>query len=72
LRTEYWNDGYEAVIEDAEVEPCDWSSESRGGLDSWKLSGYIPIQDFDFKGFGTMARCICRTLEYFYNDFVVA
>ncbi|KAJ8071448.1 hypothetical protein OCU04_001768 [Sclerotinia nivalis] len=67
-----WNLGYEAVIKDAEVEPYDWSNEGRGGLDSWKALGYIPVQDFDYKGFGTMTRSISRTLEYSYNDFVIA
>lgn len=40
-----WDLGYEAVVKDAEVEPYDWSSEGRGGLDSWKALGYIPVQD---------------------------
>lgn len=31
-----WNLGYEAVVNDAEVEPFDWCCEGRGGLDSWK------------------------------------
>lgn len=43
-----------------------------GGLDSWKTLGYIPVQDFDYKGFGTLTRSISRTLEYSYNDFVIA
>lgn len=64
--------GYEAVVKDAEVEPFDWSSNGRGGLDSWKALGYIPVQDFDYKGFGTMTRSVSRTLEYSYNDFVIA
>ena len=67
-----WEDGLSAVITDAEVEPYDWSNEGRGGLDSWKTLGYIPVQDFDYKGFGTMTRSISRTLEYSYNDFVIA
>ncbi|KAI5923003.1 putative alpha-1,2-mannosidase family protein [Camillea tinctor] len=67
-----WDTGYEAVIKDAEVEPFDWSSEGRGGLDSWKRLGYVPVQDFDYKGFGTMTRSISRTLEYSYNDFVIS
>jgi putative alpha-1,2-mannosidase len=60
------------VVKDAEVEPYDWSNEGRGGLDSWKRLGYIPVQDFDYKGFGTMTRSISRTLEYSYNDFCIA
>ncbi|XXH01589.1 NADH-dependent flavin oxidoreductase [Hypoxylon texense] len=67
-----WDVGYEAVVKDAEVEPFDWSSNGRGGLDSWKALGYIPVQDFDYKGFGTMTRSVSRTLEYSYNDFVIA
>ncbi|KAI0380536.1 glycoside hydrolase family 92 protein [Hypomontagnella monticulosa] len=67
-----WDVGYEAVVKDAEVEPFDWSSNGRGGLDSWKALGYIPVQDFDYKGFGTMTRSVSRTLEYSYNDFTIA
>ncbi|CAJ2509327.1 Uu.00g143530.m01.CDS01 [Anthostomella pinea] len=67
-----WDTGYQAVVKDAEVEPFDWSSEGRGGLDSWKALGYIPVQDFDYKGFGTMTRSISRTLEYSYNDFTIS
>ncbi|KAK3352403.1 glycoside hydrolase family 92 protein [Lasiosphaeria hispida] len=67
-----WNDGYAAVVKDAEVEPFDWCCQGRGGIDSWKELGYIPVQDFDFKGFGTMTRSISRTLEYSYNDFCIA
>ncbi|KAL3419273.1 glycosyl hydrolase family 92 [Phlyctema vagabunda] len=67
-----WNTAYEAVVKDAEVEPYAWSVEGRGGLDSWKSLGYIPVQDFDYKGFGTMTRSVSRTLEYSYNDFVIS
>ncbi|KAI0389667.1 family 92 glycosyl hydrolase [Xylariaceae sp. FL0594] len=67
-----WEAGYEAVVKDAEVEPFDWCCHGRGGLDSWKAYGYIPVQDFDYKGFGTMTRSISRTLEYSYNDFTIA
>jgi putative alpha-1,2-mannosidase len=67
-----WVKGYAAVVNDAENEPYDWSNEGRGGLDSWKALGYIPTQDFDYKGFGTMTRSVSRTLEYAYNDFVIA
>lgn len=66
-----WDTGYDAVVKDAEVEPYDWCCEGRGGLDSWKSLGYIPVQDFDYKGFGTMTRSLSRTLEYSYNDFVI-
>lgn len=50
----------------------DWCCEGRGGLDSWFRLGYIPVQDFDYKGFGTMTRSISRTLEYSYNDFCIS
>ncbi|KAE8355580.1 glycosyl hydrolase family 92-domain-containing protein [Aspergillus coremiiformis] len=67
-----WQAGYSAVQKDAEVEPHDWSNEGRGGLESWKSLNYIPVEDFDYKGFGTMTRSISRTLEYSYNDFTIA
>lgn len=67
-----WTTAYEAVVQDAEVEPYDWCCEGRGGLDSWKNLGYIPVQDFDYKGFGTMTRTVSRSLEYSYNDFVIS
>ena len=67
-----WTAGYTALVKDAEEEPYDWSNEGRGGLDSWHDLGYIPVQDFDYKGFGTMTRSISRTLEYSYNDFVIS
>ncbi|KAF1952718.1 family 92 glycoside hydrolase [Byssothecium circinans] len=67
-----WDKGYEAVVKDAEVEPYLWSVEGRGGLDSWKTLGYIPTEDFDYKGFGTVTRSVSRTLEYAYNDFCIA
>ena len=51
---------------------ADWCCEGRGGLDSWWRLGYIPVQDFDYKGFGTMTRSISRTLEYSYNDFCIS
>ncbi|KAB8244312.1 glycosyl hydrolase family 92-domain-containing protein [Aspergillus flavus] len=67
-----WQAGYSAVQKDAEEEPYDWSNEGRGGLDSWKSLNYIPVEDFDYKGFGTMTRSISRTLEYSYDDFTIA
>lgn len=67
-----YSKGYEAVVNDAENEPYDWSNEGRGGLDSWHSLGYIPVLDFDYKGFGTFTRSVSRTLEYAYNDFVIA
>ena len=67
-----WNLAYEAVVNDAENEPLDWSVEGRGGLTSWKALNYIPYLDYDYLGFGTNSRSISRTLEYSYNDFCVA
>ncbi|KAI1822219.1 family 92 glycosyl hydrolase [Xylaria intraflava] len=67
-----WDTGYDAVVKDAEVEPFDWCCHGRGGIDSWKALGYIPVQDFDYKGFGTLTRSISRTLEYSYNDFAIS
>ncbi|KAL3431388.1 glycosyl hydrolase family 92-domain-containing protein [Aspergillus tetrazonus] len=67
-----WEDGYAAVQKDAEVEPYDWSNEGRGGLASWKSLNYIPVEDFDYAGFGTMTRSVSRTLEYSYNGFTIA
>ncbi|KAE8144342.1 glycosyl hydrolase family 92-domain-containing protein [Aspergillus avenaceus] len=67
-----WQAGYSAVRKDAEEEPYAWSNEGRGGLDSWKSLNYIPVEDFDYKGTGTMTRSISRTLEYAYDDFTIA
>lgn len=67
-----WALAYEAVVNDAENEPLDWSNEGRGGLMSWKALNYIPALDFDYLGFGTNSRSISRTLEYSYNDFCIA
>lgn len=67
-----WNLALEAIIQDAEVEPLEWSYHGRGGLQSWKNLNYIPYLDFDPMGFGTNSRSISRTLEYSYNDFCLA
>ncbi|CZT14825.1 probable alpha-1,2-mannosidase family protein [Ramularia collo-cygni] len=67
-----WGLVYEAVVKDAEVEPYDWCCQGRGGLDSWKSLNYIPIEDFDYKGFGTKTRSVSRSLEYSYNDFCIS
>lgn len=67
-----WDAGYAAVVKDAEEEPFDWSNEGRGGLMSWKALNYVPVEDFDYIGFGTLTRSISRTLEYSYNDFTIA
>ena len=67
-----WPTAYEAIQNDAENEPFDWGVEGRGGLQSWKSYGYIPVLDFDYLGFGPDFHSISRTLEYAYNDFCVA
>ncbi|EGX93817.1 alpha-1,2-mannosidase family protein, putative [Cordyceps militaris CM01] len=67
-----WDKGYAAVKKDAEVEPFDWCCHGRGGIDAWNSLGYIPVQDFDYKGFGTLTRSLSRTLEYAYNDFAIS
>jgi putative alpha-1,2-mannosidase len=67
-----WDFAWEAVVNDAENEPLDWSNEGRGGLMSWKKLNYIPYLDYDYLGFGTNSRSISRTLEYSYDDFCVA
>lgn len=67
-----WHTAYEALLQDAEVEPPNWDLEGRGGLESWKSLGYIPTDDFDPHGQGLITRSISRTVEYAYNDFVIA
>jgi putative alpha-1,2-mannosidase len=67
-----WDLAYDAIVNDAENEPLEWSYQGRGGLESWTKVNYIPYLDFDWKGFGTNSRSISRTLEYSYNDFNVA
>jgi len=67
-----WQLAYDAVLNDAENEPLEWSVQGRGGLTSWKRLHYIPYLDFDPVGFGTNSRSISRTLEYAYNDYNLA
>lgn len=67
-----WELAYNAVVNDAENEPLEWSYEGRGGLQSWKRLDYIPYLDFDYLGFGTNSRSISRTVEYAYNDYTLA
>ncbi|KAL4910811.1 hypothetical protein BDW74DRAFT_184507 [Aspergillus multicolor] len=67
-----WTLAYEAMVNDADNEPLEWSYQGRGGLKSWKSLEYIPYLDFDYLGFGTNSRSISRTVEYAYNDFCVA
>jgi putative alpha-1,2-mannosidase len=51
---------------------CILNSPGRGGLESWKNLGYIPTENLDIAGVGTETRSISRTVEYAYNDFVIA
>jgi predicted alpha-1,2-mannosidase len=67
-----WDLAYDAVIKDAEVEPTDWTSMGRGGIESWKKYGYIPHDDVDTNGTGPMSRSVSRTVEYAYDDFAIA
>ena len=67
-----WDLAYEAVKNDAENEPFDWGVNGRGGLQSWKRLGYIPVFDYDYLGFGPDYHSISRTLEYAYNDFALS
>ncbi|GME24527.1 putative glycosidase [Neofusicoccum parvum] len=66
-----WDLAWDAIVNDAENEPLEWSKEGRGGLMSWKNLNYIPALDYDYLGFGTNSRSISRTLEYSYNDFCI-
>uniref|UniRef100_A0A093VGB8 Putative glycosidase n=1 Tax=Talaromyces marneffei PM1 TaxID=1077442 RepID=A0A093VGB8_TALMA len=66
-----WDIAYDAMVNDAENEPLEWSIQGRGGLQSWKSVNYIPYLDFDYLGFGTNSRSISRTVEYAYNDYCV-
>ncbi|KAL1865104.1 hypothetical protein VTK73DRAFT_5474 [Phialemonium thermophilum] len=67
-----WSLALEAIVNDAENEPLEWSYEGRGGLQSWKRLNYIPYLDYDPNGYGTNSRSISRTLEYAYDDFCLA
>ncbi|KAK5626370.1 hypothetical protein RRF57_002085 [Xylaria bambusicola] len=67
-----WALAYEAVVSDAEEEPADWSISGRGGIESWRTLGYIPVDDDDRNGTGPLSRSISRTVEYAYDDFAIA
>lgn len=67
-----WELGYEAVVSDAEDEPSSWNNIGRGGLESWRTRGYIPVLDDDTLGYGLRTRTVSRTVEYAYNDFCIA
>ena len=59
------------MVNHAENEPFDWGVEGRGGLQSWKRYGYIPVLDYDYLGFGPPYHSISGTLEYAYDDFCI-
>lgn len=59
-----WQDAYEALKTDAEVEPKDHFKEGRGGVEDWKKLGYVSKESVD--------RSACKHVEYAYNDFCVA
>jgi len=67
-----WNLAYEAVVSDAELEPETWDHVGRGGLESWKNLGYIPIHDNGTAGYGMKSRSVSRTLEFAYCDFCIS
>ena len=67
-----WDLAYEAVVSDAEEEPAQWNYVGRGGLQSWKTLGFLPINDDDTLGTGLMTRSVSRTVEFAYNDFCIA
>lgn len=67
-----WNLAYEAVVQDAEVEPQDWTVVGRGGIESWRQLGYIPHDEEPTTHTGPRSRSISRTVEYAYDDFSIA
>lgn len=68
-----WNLAYEAVVKDAELEPPDWTSVGRGNVEGWKKYGYVATDDIELlTGRGPRTRSISRTVEYAYEDFVIA
>ncbi|EME44718.1 glycoside hydrolase family 92 protein [Dothistroma septosporum NZE10] len=67
-----WHTAYEAIVQNAENEPPNWSVEGRGGLHSWKTLNYIPTDDYDPYGVGPFTRSISRTVEYAYDDYCIS
>ncbi|KAL2127986.1 hypothetical protein VTI74DRAFT_9876 [Chaetomium olivicolor] len=67
-----WDDAYDAVVSDAEVEPAQWGVAGRGNLVSWHDVGYIPSDDVDRNGTGPTSRTISRGVEYAYDDFCIS
>ncbi|TAQ88679.1 hypothetical protein B7494_g3014 [Chlorociboria aeruginascens] len=67
-----WDLAYEAVMSDAEDEPQMWDYVGRGGLESWKTLGYIPVHNMNTGSSGLQTRSVSRTVEFAYNDFCIA
>ncbi|KAJ6545692.1 alpha-1,2-mannosidase, putative subfamily [Mycena capillaripes] len=67
-----WEKGLEAMIKDATV-MGDFEVEGRGGINSRKKLGYVPVWDNDHPySTGANTRSASRLLEYAYNDFSIA
>ncbi|EKD15358.1 hypothetical protein MBM_06574 [Drepanopeziza brunnea f. sp. 'multigermtubi' MB_m1] len=67
-----WDLAYRAVVSDAEDELDRWDTAGRGGLNSWKSLGYLPVNDKNDRGQGLKTRTVSRTVEFAYNDFCIA
>ncbi|KAH7156581.1 alpha-1,2-mannosidase, putative subfamily [Dactylonectria macrodidyma] len=67
-----WEDGYKAVVNDAEVEAWWWDIEGRGHVEYWKTIGYVPRGVSSTKGQGILTRSVSRSVEYAYDDFAIA
>ncbi|KAJ7633678.1 alpha-1,2-mannosidase, putative subfamily [Mycena polygramma] len=67
-----WDEGYAAMVKDATV-MGDFEVEGRGGINSRKKLGYVPVWDGDHPhSTGSNTRSASRLLEYAYNDFSIA
>ncbi|KAL1605326.1 hypothetical protein SLS60_004874 [Paraconiothyrium brasiliense] len=58
-----WQDGYAAMVKDAEVSTNGSNKEGRGALDDWLTYGYLTLNS---------ERSISRTVEYSANDFALS
>ncbi|KAK7189103.1 hypothetical protein DPSP01_010314 [Paraphaeosphaeria sporulosa] len=58
-----WQDGYAAMVKDAEVSTNGSNKEGRGALDDWLTYGYLTTNS---------ERSISRTVEYSANDFALS
>ncbi|KAJ7434811.1 glycosyl hydrolase family 92-domain-containing protein [Mycena galericulata] len=67
-----WEAGFEAMLKDA-TEMGDFEVEGRGGINSRRELGYVPVWDTDHpRSNGANTRSASRLLEYAYNDFSIA